>query len=127
MTEEVAKEPTNVIRGGEDMGPLAKEIGSHRPESTTNSQGDPSGRRSTPLLIRQWKYLWREESVELRIGLDVIGTGLVDDVTADGTTLWVHLGGGLGRMMIHHTDGTDIWRIESRISQDRCAPEPVCR
>ena len=77
-------------------------------------------------MIRQWKYLWREESVELRIGLDVIGTGLVDDVTADGTTLWVHLGGGLGRMMIHHTDGTDIWRIESRISQDRCAPEPVC-
>jgi len=48
-------------------------------------------RRSQPLLIKQWQYLWREEFVELRRGLEVTDAGRVDGVTADGTTIWVHL------------------------------------
>lgn len=107
MTQEGVPCPTTVSRFRED------------------ENADPPGRRSTPLLIRQWKYLWRDESVELRHGLEVIGTGQVDDVTADGTTIWVHLSGGRGRVMIHHTDGTDIWRIESRITQNRGTPGRV--
>lgn len=76
-------------------------------------------RRSEPLLIRQWTYLWRRELVELRRGNTVMDTGAVDESTADGSTIWIHLTGGRGRVLIHRDDGIDIWRIDSRILQDR--------
>ncbi|MET3174844.1 UNVERIFIED_ORG: hypothetical protein ABIB52_002695 [Arthrobacter sp. UYCu721] len=85
----------------------------------TTGAGSLPERRSHPLLIRQWKKLWREEFVELRRGPKTAGTGWIDDITADGTTIWIHLCSGNGRVMIHQDDGIDIWRVDSRISQDR--------
>jgi hypothetical protein len=79
-------------------------------------------RRSQPLLIRQWKHLWCEEFVELR-GPKTTDAGWVDDITADGATVWIHLSRGKGRVMIHHDDGIDIWRVDSRIYQNRSEPE----
>lgn len=72
-----------------------------------------------PLLMKQWKYLWRRELVELRRGSSVLGNGYVDEATADGSTIWIHLTRGQGRMLIHLGDGIDIWRIDPRICQDR--------
>jgi hypothetical protein len=80
-------------------------------------------RRSQPLLVEQWKYLWREEFVELRNGQNVSATGWIDDITADGMTIWIHLSSGMGRVMIHHHDGIDIWRVDSRICHNRSHPE----
>lgn len=83
-----------------------------------NSQKTPK-RRSSPLLIKQWKYLWRREFVELRRGQKVVNTGRVDEVTADGTTLWIHLSNGLGRIMLHQCDAIDVWRVDAHIYQNR--------
>lgn len=79
--------------------------------------------------MTQWKYLWREEFVELRRGARVTAAGWVDDLTPDGTIIWICLTGGMGRVMIHRSDGLDIWRVDSRILQDRSfhQPEPTER
>jgi hypothetical protein len=79
-------------------------------------------RRRQPVLMNDWNYLWRTEFVELRRGFTVLGSGRVDEATADGATIWIHLSSGLGRVMIHYGDGTDIWRVDSRILQDRSEP-----
>jgi hypothetical protein len=86
-------------------------------------------RRTQPLRMTQWKYLWREELVELRRGDRVTAQGWVDDLTPDGTIIWIFLTDGMGRAMIHHNDGIDIWRVDSRILQDRnnLQPEPTER
>ncbi|UXM92503.1 hypothetical protein [Paenarthrobacter sp. JL.01a] len=76
-------------------------------------------RRGSPLLIKQWKYLWRAEFIELKRGPKVLETGWVDDLTGDGTILWIQLSQGKGRKMIHQNDGIDVWRVDSRIYQDR--------
>ncbi|MEW1811897.1 hypothetical protein AB0284_14460 [Pseudarthrobacter phenanthrenivorans] len=68
-----------------------------------------------PLLVRQWKYLWPQESVQLRYGSEVIATGWIDDITTDATTLWVQLSEGRGRKMIHQGDGIDVWRLDFQI------------
>jgi hypothetical protein len=72
--------------------------------------------------MKHWKYLWREEFIELRRGNRVTATGWVDDLTPDGTIIWICLAGGMGRTMIHRNDGLDIWRVDSRILQDRPPP-----
>jgi hypothetical protein len=69
--------------------------------------------------MTQWKYLWREEFVELRRGARVTAAGWVDDLTPDGTIIWICLTDGMGRVMIHRSEGLDIWRVDSRILQDR--------
>lgn len=86
-------------------------------------------RRSQPLRMTQWKYLWREEFVELRRGGQVTAAGWVNDLNPDGTIIWICLTGGMGRVMIHRNDGLDIWRVDSRILQDRNVhqPEPTER
>lgn len=81
-------------------------------------------RRIQPLRMTQWKYLWRDEFVELRRGDRVTATGWVDDLTPDGTIIWICLTGGMGRVMIHRSDGLDIWRVDSRILQDRSFHRP---
>lgn len=78
----------------------------------------PSRRRTSPLLIKQWKYLWRQEYVEISGDQGVIGTGWIDEVTADGSTIWVHLSHGHGRVMLHRDDKVDIWRIDAKICQN---------
>ncbi|WP_207615561.1 hypothetical protein [Arthrobacter cavernae] len=82
-------------------------------------------RRSEPYLMTRWKYLWRNEFVELRREQRVTGAGWVDDVSPDGTILWIHLAGGRGRVMIHVDDGLDIWRVDPRMLPDRTAPIPA--
>jgi hypothetical protein len=79
--------------------------------------------------MTEWKYLWREEFVELRRGGQVTAAGWVDDLNPDGTIIWICLTGGRGRVMIHRNDGLDIWRVDSRILQDRNVhqPEPTER
>lgn len=79
----------------------------------------PPPRRGAPLLIRQWKYLWRAEFVELKRGPKVLDTGWVDDLTHDGKILWIQLSQGKGRKMIHNNEGIDVWRVDSRVYQDR--------
>jgi hypothetical protein len=80
------------------------------------SAGDPTrADPDQPLLSRQWKYLWPQEPVAMRRGPDLIGIGWIDDITLDGTILWVQLNEGRGRMMIHQGDGIDIWRLNFRI------------
>lgn len=81
------------------------------------------GMRDEPLLMQQWKYLWREEFVELGQGSRITDAGWVDDITPDGNIVWVYLLGGKGRMLIHRHDGINIWRVESRILQNRSEPE----
>ncbi len=82
------------------------------------------GRRDEPLLIQQWKYLWLKEFIELGSDSQITDSGWIDDITADGNILWVQLTGGRGRVMIHRHDGIDVWRIESRVYQNRSEPEP---
>lgn len=43
----------------------------------------------------------------MRVGQEVVNTGRVDEVTANVTTLWVHLSNGLGRIMLHQGDGIE--------------------
>jgi hypothetical protein len=93
--------------------------GAIRPDPHRNFVHALPARRSQPLLMTQWKYLWREEFVELRRGGRVTATGWVDDLTADGAIIWIRLKDGRGRAMIHRDDGLDIWRIDSRIFQNR--------
>ncbi len=84
--------------------------GKSRDSDCRSSGVNPAGWEQ-PLLLRQWKYLWPHESVELRRGSELIGTGWIDDVTPDATTLWVQLSEGRGRLMVHQADGIDIWRL----------------
>jgi hypothetical protein len=74
-----------------------------------------TGRTGHPLIAKQWKHLWPREVVELRRGGTVLGTGWVDEATADGTTIWIHLTRGLGRVLIHAHDGIDLWRVDSGV------------
>jgi hypothetical protein len=85
--------------------------------STTLASGVQglTGRTSHPLIAKQWKHLWPREVVELRRGDTVLGIGWVDEATADGTTIWIHLARGLGRVLIHAHDGIDLWRVDSAV------------
>jgi hypothetical protein len=70
---------------------------------------------SIPLIAKQWKHLWPQEVVELRRGSTVLGAGWVDEATADGTIVWIHLTRGLGRVLVHTHDGIDLWRVDSGV------------
>lgn len=39
----------------------------------------------------------------------------VDEATADGTTIWIHLARGLGRGLVQIYDGIDLWRLDSEV------------
>jgi hypothetical protein len=103
-------------------GTAPEAIRPRRPDSNRHHVHTQPVRRSQPLLMRQWKYLWREEFVELRRGGRITATGWVDELTEDGAIIWICLKDGMGRVMIHRDDGLDIWRVDSRILQDRAAP-----
>lgn len=75
-------------------------------------------RRTEPILMKQWKYLWPREPVQLRREQRVVGIGLVDELTADGTIVWVHLSNGHGRVLIHVSDGIHIWRLNRNLSPE---------
>jgi len=89
---------------------------------STAAAGPEQERRRVPLLMKQWKYLWRRELIELRRGHTVLGTGYVDESTDDARTIWIHLTNGLGRVLIDRDDGIDIWRVDPRIFAHRGQP-----
>ncbi|NQD86441.1 hypothetical protein HP499_01255 [Paenarthrobacter sp. CM16] len=39
-----------------------------------------------------------------------LGEGVVDEVTADGNIVWVHLAQGFGRILILADEGIELWR-----------------
>ena len=94
-----------------------------QPKVTSPGLREIPEQRSQPLLIQEWEYLWRDEFVELRSGHKITDTGWVDDITADGATMWVYLANGKGRVLIHQQDGIDVWRVDARICIDRRTPE----
>lgn len=111
-----------------DTTPRGTAPGANRPRQPgvrPNSVHPQPARRSHPLLVTQWKYLWREEFIELRRGGRVWATGWVDELTPDGTVIWICLTGGMGRVMIHRDDRLDIWRVDSRILQHRGPLRPA--
>lgn len=81
-------------------------------------------RRSKPFLMKRWDYLWRDEFVEMRLAGQEKDTGWVDDISPDGTIIWIHLTGGRGRVMFHLDDGLYIWRVDTRILQHRSNAKP---
>lgn len=111
--QQPAKEQSTPIRSAEDRIPL------DRPSCVEDHSHGLPVRRMQPHMITQWTCLWRGEFVELREGHTVTATGRIDEVTDDGTTIWIHLSSGMGRKMLHNDDGVDIWRVEARICQDR--------
>ncbi|ALV40024.1 hypothetical protein AU252_01615 [Pseudarthrobacter sulfonivorans] len=94
-------------------------IGSNQPSVVDDHSHSLPIRRWQPHLVTQWSRLWQDEFVELRENQRLTATGRVDEVTDDGTTIWIHLSSGRGRKMLHSGDGVDIWRVDSRICQDR--------
>jgi hypothetical protein len=87
------------------------------PASTVVAQATPC-RRTEPTLMKRWKYLWPREPVRLRRGQRVMGTGWVDELTADGTIGWIHLSNGHGRVLIQDSDGIHIWRLNRNLSPE---------
>jgi hypothetical protein len=75
-------------------------------------------RRPEPILMKQWKYLWPGEPVQLRRGRTVVGTGWVDESTEDASTVWIHLSSGHGRVLIHNSDGIHVWRLNPNLSRE---------
>lgn len=82
-------------------------------------------RRSDPLLMKRWNCLWRDEFVEIRRQGREPAAGWVDDISPDGTVIWINLASGRGRIMIHVGDGFDIWRVETRILHFRSTANPA--
>ncbi|WP_066285393.1 hypothetical protein [Arthrobacter sp. B6] len=80
--------------------------------------GLPAIRRQAA-YVGHWENLWCREFIELRCGAAVVGAGWVDEIADDGTVIWVNRINGLGRSMIHRSDGIDVWRVDSRVQGNR--------
>ena len=90
------------------------------PPSNLPDSGEVEGyglpvRQWRPAAIKEWKSLGRGESVELREGHNVACEGWVDDLTEDGTIIWIHLSNGMGRKMIHLDDDVEIWSMDAQM------------
>ena len=70
-----------------------------------------------------WKALWPNEVVQLRRGYDILASGPIDEITSDGTAMWIYFP-GVGRKLIHHEDGVAVYRIDPRILRDRHTLSP---
>lgn len=55
-----------------------------------------------------WKSLRPGDRVSVRLAPGFETTGLVEDMTPDHSTVWVHLDGGRGRTLLHCSDGVEI-------------------
>lgn len=78
----------------------------------TNSLGNRQGQRHT--LAQLPLPEWGEVSPGHQVSLYKKGQGhfhgRVDDVTSDGSIVWVHLAGGRGRRMFARADGYRLTR-----------------
>ncbi|MDQ0801477.1 hypothetical protein QF050_003116 [Arthrobacter sp. SLBN-112] len=63
---------------------------------------------TSPVLQQDW-LLTKGTLVEARHRHHLARTGLVDDVTPDGSILWLAADGALTRHMIDKSDGYEIW------------------
>lgn len=55
-----------------------------------------------------WKNLRPGDRVKVRLSPGFETGGLVEDMTPDHSTVWVHLDEGRGRTLLHCSDGVDI-------------------
>jgi hypothetical protein len=55
-----------------------------------------------------WKVLKEGDRVRVLLTPGYETGGLVDAITSDYTSVWVNLDGGLGRTMLHCSDGVEI-------------------
>jgi hypothetical protein len=55
-----------------------------------------------------WKKLRRGDRVSVRTRPGYEAGGLIDEVTADHTVVWVDLDGGRGRTLLHCSDDVEI-------------------
>ncbi|MEE2570336.1 hypothetical protein V1638_13140 [Pseudarthrobacter sp. J64] len=55
-----------------------------------------------------WKDLRQGDRVVVRLAPGFETSGLVEDMTPDYSTVWVHLDEGRGRTLLHCSDGVEI-------------------
>lgn len=55
-----------------------------------------------------WKSLRPGDRVTVRLAPGFETAGLVEEMTQDHSTVWVHLDEGRGRTLLHCSDGVDI-------------------
>jgi len=67
---------------------------------------DGPHRPATP--APHWKQLRQGDRVRVLLSPGFEAGGVVDTITADHTAVWVPLGGGRGRALLHCGDGVDI-------------------
>jgi hypothetical protein len=70
-------------------------------------------RNIQPLLKSQWKHLKQGNFVDARFGKTMIRSGWVDEVTPDGTSIWINLVRGMGRVLIHHDEVVELSKIDA--------------
>lgn len=63
--------------------------------------------------IPAWTLLRTGDLVEIRRGGALVRCGWVDDLTADGTVLWINAVDG-GRILFHAIDEVQVWRRNLR-------------
>lgn len=56
-----------------------------------------------------WKDLRQGDRVKVRLAPGFETGGLVEDMTPDYSTVWVHLDEGRGRTLLHCSDGVEIF------------------
>ena len=82
------------------------------------TQGQPMTPRSSgshteirkPAPIANWSKLSRADYVQIHQHGEVIATGRIDMLAADGSVLWLHLAGGNERAIFLQSDGLRIYR-----------------
>jgi hypothetical protein len=74
----------------------------------------PSSFSIKPMLQHDWRLV-RGCRVEIRHSLDRPRVGLVEDVTADGSILWLAAEGPATRTMVQKSEGYEVWTSEEQL------------
>jgi hypothetical protein len=72
--------------------------------------------------LTDWSTVPKGTIVELRRGAIQIRLGLVDDVTPDGSMLWLSQYGAEKREIIHRSDGYEVCLVEERGQKPSLGP-----
>lgn len=64
--------------------------------------------------VATWTLLRAGDCVEVRRGEDFLRSGCVDELMADGSTVWILADDG-GRVLFHESHDVQIWRRTRRI------------
>ena len=76
---------------------------------TPRSPGSHTESRK-PAPVANWSKLSRADYVQIHQHGEVIATGRIDMLAADGSVLWLHLAGGNERAIFLQSDGLRIYR-----------------